>query len=109
MPVRDVGHGRSWRKAEPQLGQSAYVSSSLLVAIDGRWGTSRSMSRVLNVCEAGSDLCRLLPQVKCLTLKSQPRYFVRIARKTGRDVWLRNYQLRHLVIGQVIPVNKGLG
>jgi hypothetical protein len=48
------------------------------------------MSRGLNVCEAESDLCRLLPQVKCLTLKSQPRYFVvLIARATSRDVWLR--------------------
>jgi hypothetical protein len=48
--------------------------------------TSRSMSGALNVCETESGLCRLLPQVECLTLKSQPRYFVRIARKTGRDV-----------------------
>ena len=60
--------------------------SSLLVANDHRSVTSRSMSGGLNVCEAESDLCRLLPQVKCLTLKSQPRYFVRIAQKTGRDV-----------------------
>jgi hypothetical protein len=44
------------------------------------------MSGVLNVCEAVTDLCRLLPQVKCLTLKSQPRYFVRIAQETSRDV-----------------------
>lgn len=43
------------------------------------------MSRVLNLCEVVTDLCRLLPQVKCLTLKSQHRYFVRIAQKTSRD------------------------
>ena len=48
--------------------------------------TSRSMYSVLNVCETESGLCRLLPQVKCLTLKSHPRYFVRIAQKTSRDM-----------------------
>ena len=53
---------------------------------DHRLVTSRSMSGVLNFCEAETDLCRLLPQVKCLTLKSHPRYFVRIAQETGRDV-----------------------
>lgn len=44
------------------------------------------MYTVLNVCETESGLCRLLPQVKCLTLKSHPRYFVRIAQKTSRDM-----------------------
>jgi hypothetical protein len=57
------------------------------------------MSGGLNVCEAESDLCRLLPQVKCLTLKSHPRYFVRIGKKTSRDVSRGCKQLRRPLIG----------
>jgi hypothetical protein len=38
----------------------------------GKWSWISDMriyvQRVLNVCEAVTDLCRLLPQVKCLTL-----------------------------------------
>ena len=53
-------------------------ASLLLVINDHRLVTSRSMSGVLNFCEAETDLCRLLPQVKGLTLASRPRNFVRI-------------------------------
>jgi hypothetical protein len=49
-----------------------------LVINDYRLVTSRSMSGVLNFCEAETDLCRLLPQVKGLALASRPRNFVRI-------------------------------
>jgi hypothetical protein len=63
--------------------------------------TSRSMSGPANVCERRSDLCRLLTQVKCVTLKSQPRYFVQIV--PGR---VATCDGRHQEVGT--PSNRGL-
>ena len=76
----------SRKAAAPRHGRGCTLASSLLVVNDYRLVTSRSMSGVLNFCEAETHLCRLLPQMKCLTLTSRPRNYVRIARETGRDV-----------------------
>ena len=60
---------------------------SPLVVNDNKSVTSRSMSGVLKVCAGQSDLCRLLPQVKCLTLKSQ---LVTLYGLTGRSAAARD-------------------